>query len=63
MCIGSRITQVQKTFAPVYGYDDATVFENTFDVYLKDDEEFALGDTKCRVVHLPGHLVPTDFPS
>ena len=39
----------------MYGYDDPSVFENTFDVYFKDDEEFSLGEATCRVVHLPGH--------
>lgn len=53
--IGQRIGQVQKTFAPVYGYDDPAVFENTFDHYFKDDETFKLGDLSCQVVHLPGH--------
>ncbi|KAI0088029.1 Metallo-hydrolase/oxidoreductase [Irpex rosettiformis] len=53
--IGARITQVQKTFAPVYGYDDPSIFENSFDIYWKDDEEFKLGGYNCRVVHLPGH--------
>ncbi|KAI0812724.1 Metallo-hydrolase/oxidoreductase [Irpex lacteus] len=53
--IGGRITQVQNTFAPVYGYDDPSIFANSFDIYWKDDEEFKLGDYTCRVIHLPGH--------
>lgn len=55
VCIGERITQVQETFAPVYGFDEAELFENTFDIYFKDDAEFTLGSTTCRVLHLPGH--------
>lgn len=46
---------MQKTFAPVFGFDDPTIFQNTFDVYLDDEQEFPLGDITCRVVHLPGH--------
>ncbi|PCH43854.1 Metallo-hydrolase/oxidoreductase [Wolfiporia cocos MD-104 SS10] len=55
VCIGQRITQVQKTFAPKYGFDDPSVFDNTFDCFFKDDEEFKLGQLCCRVMHLPGH--------
>ncbi|KAI0793225.1 Metallo-hydrolase/oxidoreductase [Abortiporus biennis] len=53
--IGYRITQVQKTFAPIYGFDDPSIFDNTFDKYFKDDEEFKLGNLGCQVIHLPGH--------
>lgn len=55
VCIGSRITQVQQTFAPVYGYDSPQFFDHTFDVYLKDDEIIKLGDFQGQVIHLPGH--------
>jgi glyoxylase-like metal-dependent hydrolase (beta-lactamase superfamily II) len=54
VCIGSRIDQVQKCFAPKYGLEKKD-FENTFDLYLKDDEEFGIGKIACRVMHLPGH--------
>lgn len=54
VCIGSRITQVQSNFAPVYGLE-RSAFEKTFDVFLKDDEEFPVGNLTCRVIHLPGH--------
>lgn len=53
--IGGRISQVQKTFAPVYGHDDPHIFSDSFDVYWKDDEEFKLGRYSCSVIHLPGH--------
>ena len=39
----------------MYGLDDAALFDSSFDVYFKDDEEFKLGALSCRVVHLPGH--------
>lgn len=55
VCIGQRISQVQETFAPIYGLDDPALFEKTFDCYLKDDEQFELGRLSCRVMHLPGH--------
>ncbi|KAJ6625653.1 Metallo-hydrolase/oxidoreductase [Mycena sp. CBHHK59/15] len=52
--IGNRITMVQETFAPVYGYDSAA-FVDAFDLLFKDEEEFKLGSLNCRVIHLPGH--------
>ncbi|RDB16734.1 Beta-lactamase hydrolase-like protein [Hypsizygus marmoreus] len=54
LCIGKRITQVQKSFGLKYGMDPATL-ENAFDIYLEDDEEFKLGEISCKVMHLPGH--------
>ncbi|TFK54333.1 Metallo-hydrolase/oxidoreductase [Heliocybe sulcata] len=54
VCIGSRIKQVQQTFARVYDVD-STLFNDTFDVYFKDDEHFTLGGMPCKVMHLPGH--------
>lgn len=54
VCIGTRIKDVQRTFAPVYGFD-ASSLDNTFDVYFEDEEEFDVGNLKCRVIHLPGH--------
>ncbi|TFY63163.1 hypothetical protein EVJ58_g3417 [Rhodofomes roseus] len=55
VCIGRRILLVQKTFAPIYGLDDPTTFENAFDCYFDDDQEFKLGQLSCSVLHLPGH--------
>ncbi|OBZ68185.1 Glyoxylase B2 [Grifola frondosa] len=54
VCIGQRITQVQKTFAPIYGLEPESL-KNTFDVLFKDEAEFKLGELSCRVMHLPGH--------
>ncbi|KAJ7594091.1 Metallo-hydrolase/oxidoreductase [Mycena floridula] len=54
ICIGERIRTVQTTFAPIYGFDSSHL-ENTFDVYLKDEEEFNIGSLSCRVIYLPGH--------
>ncbi|KZT72193.1 Metallo-hydrolase/oxidoreductase [Daedalea quercina L-15889] len=55
VCIGRRISLVQKTFASIYGLDDPAAFEQTFDCYFDDDQEFQLGQLSCRVMHLPGH--------
>ncbi|KIY46205.1 Metallo-hydrolase/oxidoreductase [Fistulina hepatica ATCC 64428] len=54
VCIGKRIKDVQATFAPVYGFGPEA-FEDTFDIYLQDDEVFNVGDLTVRVLHLPGH--------
>ncbi|EIN11986.1 Metallo-hydrolase/oxidoreductase [Punctularia strigosozonata HHB-11173 SS5] len=54
ICIGARIEQVQHTFATVYGLDPS-VFLESFDIFLEDEEEFRLGELACRVMHLPGH--------
>jgi glyoxylase-like metal-dependent hydrolase (beta-lactamase superfamily II) len=52
--IGKRISIVQETFAPVYGFKPSA-FDNAFDLLFQDDEEFKLGELSCRVLHLPGH--------
>ncbi|KAJ7462300.1 beta-lactamase-like protein [Mycena galericulata] len=53
--IGKRISIVQQTFAPVYGFDPSSSFVNALDLLFDDDEEFKLGSFTCRVIHLPGH--------
>ncbi|KAJ7454027.1 Metallo-hydrolase/oxidoreductase [Mycena galericulata] len=53
--IGKRISMVQRTFAPVYGFDPSSSFVNAFDLLFDDDEEFKLSGLICRVMHLPGH--------
>ncbi|KAJ7703207.1 Metallo-hydrolase/oxidoreductase [Mycena rosella] len=52
--IGRRISTVQETFAPIYGFSPSS-FVDTFDLLFRDDEEFSLGNLSCRVIHLPGH--------
>lgn len=54
VCIGERIGQVQKHFAPIYGFSDKDM-KNNFDVLFRDEEEFKLGDVSCKVMYLPGH--------
>ncbi|KAJ6499307.1 beta-lactamase-like protein [Mycena sanguinolenta] len=53
--IGKRISMVQETFAPVYGFEPSA-FEGSFDLLFEDDQQFKLGTTlDCRVIHTPGH--------
>ncbi|KAJ7287539.1 Metallo-hydrolase/oxidoreductase [Mycena rebaudengoi] len=52
--IGKRISMVQETFAPMYGFKPSEL-ENSFDILFEDEEDFKLGDLRCRVIHLPGH--------
>ncbi|KAL1748660.1 beta-lactamase-like protein [Schizophyllum fasciatum] len=54
ICIGERIAQVQKHFAPVYGLAPQNL-TTSFDIFLKDDEVFMLGNLPVQVMHLPGH--------
>ncbi|KIK67451.1 hypothetical protein GYMLUDRAFT_37577 [Collybiopsis luxurians FD-317 M1] len=54
ICIGERIEQVQNHFSPVYGFSSVDSM-SSFDVFLKDEEEFMLGNISCRAIHLPGH--------
>ncbi|KAH8917651.1 Metallo-hydrolase/oxidoreductase [Atractiella rhizophila] len=55
--IGSRITEVQKTFAGKYGLEAVREeeWEKMFDCLWKDDEVFKLGELEVKAVHLPGH--------
>lgn len=54
ICIGSRIRDIQQLFGPRYGVPAAEL-SSAFDVLLKDDEIFLIGDLQAKVIHLPGH--------
>jgi glyoxylase-like metal-dependent hydrolase (beta-lactamase superfamily II) len=54
ICIGRRIRQVQDHFAKIYGINTAEL-QNLFDKLLDDNEEFFIGRTPAKVLHLPGH--------
>jgi glyoxylase-like metal-dependent hydrolase (beta-lactamase superfamily II) len=54
ICIGKRITQVQRTFAAKYGLIEDQ-YTSVFDRLLDDDEEIRVGRLNCKVLHLPGH--------
>lgn len=53
--IGARIAQVQQTFAPLYGLDDPSILNNTFDILFQDDAPITVGSFTGKVIHLPGH--------
>ncbi|GEO01035.1 MBL fold metallo-hydrolase [Novosphingobium sediminis] len=53
--IGAQITQVQATFAPMFGADDVLPAAGDFDRLLYDGELIALGALAIEVLHTPGH--------
>lgn len=53
--IGAGITQIQKTFLPVFGPVEDHPDGKVFDVLLNDGETLPLGNTKIAVMHTPGH--------
>lgn len=55
VAIGAKITQVQRTFAPMFGASDVAADGRAFDVLLEDDASFRIGGSDVRVLHTPGH--------
>lgn len=53
--IGEHITEVQRTFAPVFGLDDVSGDGREFDRLFRDGEMFPLGGLQVEVIHTPGH--------
>jgi len=53
--IGEHITDVQRTFAPVFGMDDVSGDGREFDRLFRDGDAFPLGDLRVEVIHTPGH--------
>jgi glyoxylase-like metal-dependent hydrolase (beta-lactamase superfamily II) len=53
--IGEHITDVQRTFAPVFGLDDVSGDGREFDRLFRDGDVFPLGDLRVEVLHTPGH--------
>lgn len=53
--IGARITEVQRTFAPVFGLDDVSGDGREFDRLFRDGDSFPLGGLQVEVMHTPGH--------
>ncbi len=53
--IGEHITDVQRTFAPVFRLDDVSGDGREFDRLFRDGDLFALGDLQVEVLHTPGH--------
>ncbi|MCO7224156.1 MBL fold metallo-hydrolase [Pleionea sp. CnH1-48] len=56
VAIGEGITQVQKNFRAVFNLGDQFAVDGSqFDHLFMDNEEFFIGETRCRVIHVPGH--------
>ncbi len=53
--IGALITEVQATFAPMFGADDLLPEGRDFDRLLRDGETIPLGTLAFTVMHTPGH--------
>ncbi len=53
--IGAEITDVQKTFIPLFEADDVSDDGKAFDILLKEGDQIPLGETAIRVLHTPGH--------
>ena len=53
--IGARITEVQRTFAPVFGLEDFSGDGREFDRLFRDGETIAIGELQVQVMHTPGH--------
>lgn len=53
--IGAHITQVQKTFKPLFNASDIIPDGHVFDALFEDGATFSIGELKGRVIHTPGH--------
>ena len=53
--IGAHITEIQKTFTPLFMADDVEEDGRVFDCLFEDGDTFKLGEKTVRVIHTPGH--------
>ncbi len=54
--IGAHVTEVQRTFAAIYGLDSSFSADGRqFDHLFEDGETFAVGALPARALHVPGH--------
>lgn len=53
--IGSKITEVQKVFAPIFEAEDVALDGSAFDLLLADGENIPFGQSRIQVMHTPGH--------
>lgn len=53
--IGARITDVQKTFAPLFEAEDVQPDGAAFDVLMEEGQSLPLGNLAIGVLHTPGH--------
>ncbi len=56
IAIGKGITQVQKTFKPVFNFEESFATDGSqFDHLFESDELFSIGELQARVIPTPGH--------
>ena len=56
VAIGSAVPEVQRTFKPIFNFEDEFKTNgNQFDLLIDDDESFMLGEISCRAIATPGH--------
>jgi len=55
LAIGSKITDVQKVFAPIFEADDVAFDGAAFDLLLEEGDSLPLGDSEIHIMHTPGH--------
>jgi glyoxylase-like metal-dependent hydrolase (beta-lactamase superfamily II) len=55
VAIGAHITEVQKTFIPVFEADDLAADGRAFDILLQEGDVLPLGELEIGVLHTPGH--------
>lgn len=53
--IGAHITEIQKTFTPMFMADDVKDDGRVFCELFEDGDTFKLGSETVRVIHTPGH--------
>lgn len=53
--IGSRITEVQRIFRPVFNLEGITPDGGDFDLLFADGARFRVGTLEVEAMHLPGH--------
>lgn len=59
--IGSKITEVQKTFKAIFNLEKEFLPNGShFDALFEDGDEFEVGSLRFKVVHTPGHT-PADL--
>lgn len=55
VAIGSRVRDVQKIFAPMFGAGDVKSDGSDFDLLLDDGQQLPLGELTIEVIATPGH--------
>ena len=56
LAIGQQITVVQNVFGQLFNAGDSFARDGSqFDHLLSDNEEFSIGNLRCRALHTPGH--------